>query len=1082
MWDATAERCLIEQRTDAVLLVTPDSMEAVYLNVAAQNVFSHSDSMSLDSLLANEEVQSLLQNAKAASEYKQNTVTLSDGQELFCCALPILWEEQHVIMLTLQNQIQNRAKSVYDSAMTLLSRTYFTVIRIDVPSMEADVISAQHPLLSAQAHFNSFQSLIAIYAESVLHPADREEFLATFSQENLLNFVSEQPVVELTVRRLNDGLYSWAKFSLCFESSNAILFLGADINDAHLELERTEQYQQDLKTLSLRNSYILSSVSDIFRLMLHVDIRTGEAVICALHPSLSKLFSYDKVYVFEEIANQLLSLVHPDDVDILRDFSDLSRFRKPISGNRERITLEYRRISPQKGLDTQPVAKWTRSVVILTNPDENGIPTEAIYAVQDFHEQKLKELENQKQQSNLLSQFYTLLQHRFVWFIECDYVEQSLRCWRVVEDTVQQTEKVSFSQMFEKLLIPYCYPDDIKKIATLFLPDAVQRAYQNGQKEIFSEYRHKTASGWKWVRVEMYLSGDNAGGLRSMTYATDIDSEKQRSDAIAQFERQQLTLRRRFGQTIQDSFLSIGEIDLDTDKIYHYQLQNHDFVKVEDPKPFSQLAVEFLETAVYPNHRQTFETMFSYEQLQRASRSNAAKIQHQFLLDMHGNHHYTWCNVAACFFRNENGKQFLMAYIQDIHAQVSEHDDTFREIEAARNKLQTNLRLAEQARIRKAHLFSNMVSDVKLSLNQVIGAFDSLHEITPQSERSKQEFVEIDSTFRRLQRMIEDSRDLLLLENDQLPLLKELTSLPQLLQKLKIQAADILYGKQLQIITYTSHVTNEHIYCDSARLAQLFDSIFLELMRSMPEKTVVTLSLSQMKYQPENQIAMYEFAMVTQGSQIGKELQTSIGEPLKNDTYKMPSERAFSADNASNHLMMHINKKLIALMHGSLSFKRSGNQTNIVTLRIPFHYASKNGECIFPQVHFYGKRALLLDSQQQSAAGISEMLAEAGIQSDWTNSFDTACTKLHDAIAQNEPYKMMIVRQADLNRDESPALQKLQGIVQDQTKIMVLCDAPQEAHTQPLPEYPVPYLVPTPLFRSILAKQLWMLYEEFKNA
>ena len=1082
MWDATAERALLEQRTDATLLVNVDTMQTVFLNTAAQAALSQSNIMDAEKLLANEDIQTLLKTAQSASAVKQKTVILSENHPIFCCATPMPQKDQPIVMLTFLSRQEQRSKSIYDSAMMLLGRTYFTVIRISMPSMEADVISSLHPTLSAHAHFPSFQSLIELFVEQTIHTADRDNFIATFSAENLQNFIGEQPNIELSVRRLNDGLYTWAKFSLCYESEDSILFLGADVNDAHLESERTEQYQQDLKTLSLRNSYILSSVSDIFRLMIHIDIRTGDAVICALHPTLSKLFSYDKVYAFDEIANQLLNLVHPDDMEILRDFSDLSRYRRPITGSRERIALEYRRISPQKGLDAQPVAKWTRSVIILASPDENGIPTEAVYAVQDFHEQKLRELENQKKQNNLLSQFYTLLQHRFVWFVECDYVEQNLRCWRVVGDTVQQTGDVPFSRVFEKLLIPYCYPDDIKKIATLFLPDAVQRAYQNGQREITSEYRHKTTNGWKWVRVEMYLSGDNAGGLRSMTYATDINSEKERSDAIAQFERQQLTLRRRFGQTIQDSFLSIGEIDLDADKIFHYQLQNHDFVKVEDPKPFSQLAVEFLATAVYPNHRQTFETMFSYEQLQRASRSNAAKIQHQFLLDMTGNHHYIWCSVAACFFRNENGKQFLMAYIQDINAQVSEHDDTFREIEASRNKLQNNLRLAEQARIRKAHLFSNMVSDVKLSLNQVIGAFDSLHEITPQSERSNQEFHELETTFQRLQRMIEDSRDLLLLENDQMPLLKELTSLPALLQKLKMQAADVLYGKQLQIITYTSHVTNEHIYCDSARISQLLDSIFLQLIRSMPEKSSITLSLSQMKYQPENQIAMYEFTMVTHGSQIGQDMQASIGESLQNDVASIPSERSVFSDSASNHLMMHINKKLIALMHGSLSFKRTGDRTNVVTLRLPFHYASKNGDCIFPQVYFYGKRALLLDSEQQAAAGVSEMLAEAGIQGDWTNSFDIACVKLQEAIAHNEPYKMMIVRQTDLNRDASPALQKLQGIVQEHTKILVLCDAPQETHIQPLPEYPTPYFVPTPLFRSILAKQLWMLYEEFKNS
>lgn len=1083
MLDATADRALLNVRKDPVLVISVDTMTIIEQNAAAKDYFSHTDLFTSESILENDEIRNLLTAANDSLLPQSKIISLSDNQTLVVCTAPLLHTEKNIVLLSVtENRNSNPPKGISASTMRLLESTYFAVIQVSIPSMETDVICAQHAMLSAHANFKTLQDLLAICGEYYVHPTDKEEFLATFTKENILNFVKEQPVVEVSVLRQHDSLYSWAKFSLFYVDESTVLFLGKDINNERLELERTEQYQRDLKTLALRNRYIVSSVSDIFRLMFHIDLVTRKAVICALHPSLSKLFSYDKIYDFADISNQLLNLVHPDHVEMLRGFSDLSRYQHPIPENGNRITLEYLRISPKKGLESKPTAKWTRSVIILSNPDQNGIPTEAVYAVQDVHEQKLKELEAQQRQNSLLSQFYTLLKHRFVWFIECDYSSQMLYCWRVVDDVVQEIEPCHCSRIFEKLLIPYCHPDDIKKVAKLILPDAVQRAFLNGQKEVFCEYRHKTSEGWKWVRLEMYISVDGSGKLRSMSYAADIEHEKQRRDAVIKAEHQQLIIRRKFGLSVQDSYIQIAEIDLDADKIYHYKIQDNDYVLIEGSKPFSQLAIEFTNENVYPGHRQAFETVFSYPQLLRAARDNISKIQHQFLYDANASRNYIWVNLVAKFFRDENGKPFLMTYIEDINDKVREHNDNLRKIELARNKLQDTLRIAEQARIRRTHIFSNMLSDVKLSFNQIVGVFDKLHGMTPQTEHTQKEFSALSNSFELVQKMIDSSRDLLLLENNQLVLLSELTSLPKLLQKLKAQTAETLARKQLKLFAYTSHVMNENIYCDSSRLIQLLESVFYQLVHSVPDQTRILFSVSQSKHLPEKQIGMYEFSITTFGNQETENQQGNLCEPLKTPKNANPIERSMFADSSQPNMVMHINKKLIALMNGSLTFERKPDHVSIATVRIPFRFASKNGECIFPQVHFYGKHAMIYDKVQTSGNAISEMLAEAGMQSDWESDFDALKILLKDAIDRNEAYRILFIRQSALNSESGSCLTDLQQIVQNHTKILVLCDTPKLPHTEPDPEYPAPFYVESPMFRSILSKHLWAIYEESKNS
>ncbi len=1060
MWDSTANRTLLDNRQDAVALIAAETKTIIYQNHAARTFMVNERTVNIETFLSMPEVQNILRLAVETEIVQNRQLDSEDYGIITLSAAPLIWEGKLAIMLAVDKPRQRISNELPEVLMRLLERKYFSIVAIAIPSMESNVIASQNPMLSAHPVFSSFQTLHAEYAKTAVHPSDKDEFIERFSDASIIEYAEKHIAPpEITVRRLSNGLYTWARFTLEYVSNEQILFLAEDVNEKYLEQERTKQYCSELKTLSLRNSYILSSVSDIFRLLIHIDLSSGDAVICALHPSLRMLFSCDKVYAFDDIANRLLNLVHPDDVESLRVFSDLSRLRKPIQNNQTRFMQDYRRVSPQKSLDDKPKAKWTRSVMLLSQI-QDGIPTEAIYAVQDVHEQKLHELEAKRKETALTAQFYTLLQHRFIWFIECDYTKQICYCCRVIDNDVKEAIECPFDRIFELLLIPYCHPDDIKKVAKLYLPDAVKNAYQNGKTEIVSEYRHKTSSGWKWVRVEMYICPYEDGSLHSLIYAADIDSEKQQMDASTKADHQQLTYRRRMTLPIRDSIIHVNEIDLDADTISEYIPNGDNFELITEEEPFSQMSTAFINSSVYPAHRQRFTKLFSYPELLRASRNNVPKIQMQFLYDANKTQQYIWCCMNACFFRDENGRQFLMTYLENIHGQITEYDLNRHEIEIEQERLRTALRLQEQAQIQKAHIFSNLVSDVRLSLNQIIGSVDTLSSELPSSAKNADNYKKVSQLFQNLQQMIDRSHDVLLLENGQLPLLNEPITLPKLLERLRNDIKELIGGKRINLLAYTHNVRNETIFCDSSRLLQLLESTFLYVVRDLPDESVISLSLKQNPIENESSKAEYVFSILTEHTSPEKENDSTTGSPTQ------------------PNITMHINKKLIARMNGSFEIKTISNHATVITLRLPLEFDKSASEFLFPQLHFYGKKALIFDLEHKSAAAISELFVETGMQQEWESEFSTLCSRLKEADAQDSPYELLLLRQADINMLEQGCFKKLQAAANTKTKIMLLCDAPIYPPTDFDPVYPPPYLMKAPLFRSTLAKTLWQIYKD----
>lgn len=1078
MWNRETDRMFLEMRQDAVLLFDAESLKLIYLNPAAQQIFPQTDAETVfGDLFPDKNIHELLQIARASGILQALAVDQNPwfSESALVHALKTVSDSQSVFMITLDKRANRPSPEALQMIKAVLNSAYFTALRINLQTKQATLIIDQNQLLNTQANFSDYTVYFERYAEAVIHPEDRTQFLTAFSEGQLRLFAEMNTSPACIVRRQFEEEYRWASYTLAAVNPSVVLLFGKDSNEQHLQQEQSDHYRDELAAVSTRNSYVISGVSDIFRLMLRIDLNTGDAVLCTMHPDLERYFSYDKTYRFDHLADTLMNMVHPDDRELLHSISCLQAIQNLVTQKHYKLSVDYRRIAPQQ--DPNVNAKWTRSVFTLT-AFEHGVPTEAIFMVQDIDEQMRRELDAKRENASITEQFYTLIRNRYLWFIEHDYSKKISSCHRIANHMVMPPMECPFGQFFERMIMPHCHPEDYKKVALALMPLTAEEGWRQGKRQDSVEYRHKSENGWRYVRAELFLQENEDGILHAMIYIADIDDAVREQNMLTHSEHEQLEIRRKIDRILENTYVRISEIDLDADTIRHYHIEENRLVPNSSAITFHEYADRYAERFIHPEQREVFLRHYSYEQLMLTAREQETEFKHLFLVDLNQDGNYIWCNIGFKFLKNEHGKRFAMAYVENVNEEIEKRDAHVHQLTQERNLLMEKIRMHERLRIRRAHVFLNIASSFQLALNQIYGALDKMQRGLPETDRSHHEIGTIFTAYERLSAMTGCAKDLLLIENNQLPLLKEPTNLSALLKKIRFHAGDAFAEKQIRLVSFATNVTEEIVICDSQRLMFLLDNIFINVIRSLPARTNVTLQLAETHIVGKKGVGMYEFSLITQGDSISQDIQKGLLCPIPKSDPMSSVETAFFLNNPDyRQYNLYLSKRLVKLMNGSLEYVPLPDHAGAVVLRLPFPYVPKH--VLFPLRRTFGKRALIWDSKQAASISTIEILRESGMQSDWQADFEGIFAYLNLAQSQKQPYDLLVIRQTDLTASSTDRLSKIHETIPD-TPIFIIAD--ESNIGKPVDQrFAQVYPLQTPVFRSTVAKQLWAVFGDQSN-
>ena len=1074
MWNHQTDKMFLDMRADSVLIFEQHSLKLIYLNRTAERYFpdTNSDTVFSD-LFQNEKIVNMLKAAEASGRMialpSEELTYFSERVMLHCICTA--WEDQNAFVLTIDKRDYSAPPEAMQMMKAVLTSAYFTTVRIDSVSKHASILSDKNPLMNTQALFLSFSMYLERYAEAVIHPEDREQFLNSFTDAQIRLFLEANTVPTCTVRRIVGEEYRWASFTLAALNQTVVLLFGKDSNEQHLVQERSDRYRSELESVSLRNSYILSSVGDIFRLMVHIDLRSNEVMICSVHPELAPFFSVDHVYPYHDIADRLMHFVHPEDRDKLKIFSDPNAVHEYMAQNENRVSTVYRRISAQQ--EPAPNYKWTRSVFTVIKT-ENGQPTEAVYAVQDIDTQMRKEIAAKRAQQTLTEQFFTLIRNRYLWFLDNDYSTQIAKCYRIDNHNVLPPTECPFGQFFERAIMPHCHPEDFKKVALVLLPLTAEDNYNQGKRQISVDFRCKIENEWRYVRAEMYLQKDDDDVLHTMTYISDVDDEITSRNDLTRSEHEQLEMHRKFDHILSDTFVHVGEVDIDADTIRHYHLENETLIPEGDAKSFHNYCEQYADRFVHPEQRSDFKSIFSFTNILRTARENNSELKRLFLVSPDEDENYIWCNIGIRFLTNENGKSFALTYLENVNDEIKNRDSHLISLQQKKEQLVAHLRTNERSRVRRAHVFMNIASSFQLALNQIYGAIDKLERDLPENARKHHDTGLIFAACEQLSAMTACSKDLLLLENNQLPLLREPANLLKMIRKIRMDSNDLFEKKHIRFYSYTAQITDEVIFCDERRLSFLIENIFFNILRSLPDHSEITMCLAEKPLNGSGK-AIYEFSLKMQGDSVSLDIQSGLLSPIpQNDPMQSVEAEFFLNDPDYQQFNVYLSKRLISIMGGTLEFVPLPDHASAVVLRIPFDYQKK--PVIFPLRRTFGKRAMVWDSQQAAAIATIEMLRESGMQCDWQSDFDGICAYLKLAETQNTPYEMIVVRQSDQMMRKENCIPTLRALAPS-SAIVIIDDIHTEQQMQTIEAERI-FEIKTPVFRSEMAEILRSAFEE----
>ena len=263
---------------------------------------------------------------------------------------------------------------------------------------------------------------------------------------------------------------------------------------------------------------------------------------------------------------------------------------------------------------------------------------------------------------------------------------------------------------------------------------------------------------------------------------------------------------------------------------------------------------------------------------------------------------------------------------------------------------------------------------------------------------------------------------------------------------------------------------------DGRRLTELMETLFVSVIRSLPDGAALTLQLSQHPDATHANSAIYEFSLITTDSSSADKIQELLSDPYSQAGDSLRSIQDALTDGQSiTQQTLYFSKRLIEMLRGELKCIRLPEGATAVILRLPLEYIPS--AIVFPHVHWYQKRAFVWDSHQRSAMATMEMLRETGMCIEWQANYENLCSNLRAAAAEQNPCALILVRQSELNADRRPCLAELHALAPE-IPVLILKNQPPEPHAVPDASMTNVRYMASPLFRSELAERLWDAVKE----
>lgn len=314
--------------------------------------------------------------------------------------------------------------------------------------------------------------------------------------------------------------------------------------------------------------------------------------------------------------------------------------------------------------------------------------------------------------------------------------------------------------------------------------------------------------------------------------------------------------------------------------------------------------------------------------------------------------------------------------------------------------LEDALDAAQSANRAKSAFLSNMSHDIRTPMNAIIG-YATLAAAHAENAGKVRDYLDkILYSGKHLLSLINDILDMSRIESGKLHLEEVGANLSDMLHDIKTIIYGQICAKHLTLCMYAVDVTDEDVYCDRTRFAQVLLNLLSNAVKFTPPAGRVTVQVKQLPGAPEGK-GLYEFRVADTGIGMGNEFTDHIFEPFEREQTSTVSKIQGTG------LGMAIAQNIIRMMGGTIEVHTKKGQGTEFVIRLPLRLQDRHGSAEAIR-ELEGCRVLVVDHDPTTGESMVRMLTEMGMRPEWVGSGEEAILRVRQS-AEHEAYRVSVI-------------------------------------------------------------------------
>ena len=574
--------------------------------------------------------------------------------------------------------------------------------------------------------------------------------------------------------------------------------------------------------------------------------------------------------------------------------------------------------------------------------------------------------------------------------------------------------------------------------------------FQEGVHTIGFEYRRlENAPGAQYLRHEIQLARDpRSGEIFARGSVRDVTNRYAMSGSSVEADKSHTALLASLGKIYYQVFYIYLVNDI------FVPLTTTDYVKSHLRASLSATAA-FAEMAGSHEKPEYYDSLRAFQNLSTLPQRMAEKDYLSFEYDSS----LGWIRAAFIVSERDQYGQiksviYTLQLIQEEKLKQLENEEHLAEA----------LSMAQAANKAKTTFLNNMSHDIRTPMNAIIGYVGLAASHIDNKTQVQGYLSKIAQSSDHLLSLINDVLDMSRIESGKMNLSERQESLPEILHTLRNIIQSDINAKNQSLFIDCVDVHDETVYCDKLRLNQVLLNIISNSIKYTPAGGMVSLKITETAA-AGNDYGTYTFCIRDNGMGMSKEFLATIYEPFT----RVNSSTVSGIQGTG--LGMAITRNIVDMMGGKIEIESEpgvGTETK-VTLQFRLAKTHAKPEAI---ASLTGLRALVVDDDMDACRGVSGMLREAGMRSEWCVTGHEAVVRAEESVQIGDSFRVYILDwlMPDMNGIETA--RRIRHVIGDDTPIIILSaydwsDVEEEAR-----EAGVTGFISKPVFASELRKLL----------